>query len=279
MIKTYRTSGRAIDRRKNYILILDVETSGNLTANDSSIVYDLGGSIIDTTGGTHEEFSFLIEEIFMPYDEGKSYMQSAYYGWKLPYYTRKAQNGEISIVSFWDARKHIHDLIKRYNIKIAMAHNARFDSKALNNTIRYLTASKERNFLPYGVEWWCTMTMAQHTLKTDKRYSAWCDEKPQTRRTEKRGWVKLTAEVLYQYISGDDNFVEEHTGLADVRIEKKIFWYIKNNYNFSEVYKSPWGMKFEDKQKRLKKHKIKPHRNTRFQWDIYQIAKSQKSLV
>jgi hypothetical protein len=33
----------------------------------------------------------------------------------------------------------------------------------------------------------------------------------------------LTAEILYRYITGDDNFTESHTGLEDVLIEKEIF--------------------------------------------------------
>ena len=35
--------------------------------------------------------------------------------------------------------------------------------------------------------------------------------------------VKLTAEILYRYISGKQDFVEAHTGLEDVQIEKEIF--------------------------------------------------------
>ena len=31
------------------------------------------------------------------------------------------------------------------------------------------------------------------------------------------------AEVLYRYISGNDSFIEKHTGLEDVMIEKEIF--------------------------------------------------------
>ena len=34
---------------------------------------------------------------------------------------------------------------------------------------------------------------------------------------------RLTAEVLWRYISNDINFIESHTGLEDVRIEKEIF--------------------------------------------------------
>jgi hypothetical protein len=34
---------------------------------------------------------------------------------------------------------------------------------------------------------------------------------------------RLTAEVLYRYITGDNSFIESHTGLEDVTIEKEIF--------------------------------------------------------
>jgi hypothetical protein len=34
---------------------------------------------------------------------------------------------------------------------------------------------------------------------------------------------RYTAEVLYRYFTGDTTFSEEHTGLADVKIESMIF--------------------------------------------------------
>ena len=33
----------------------------------------------------------------------------------------------------------------------------------------------------------------------------------------------MTAEVLYRYIKGNKDFIESHTGLEDVMIEKEIF--------------------------------------------------------
>ena len=34
---------------------------------------------------------------------------------------------------------------------------------------------------------------------------------------------RTTAEILYRYLSGNNDFVEEHTGLEDVLIEIEIF--------------------------------------------------------
>lgn len=33
----------------------------------------------------------------------------------------------------------------------------------------------------------------------------------------------MKAEVIYKYISGNNDFIESHTGLEDVMIEKEIF--------------------------------------------------------
>jgi hypothetical protein len=38
-----------------------------------------------------------------------------------------------------------------------------------------------------------------------------------------RGRVRATAEILYRYITLNTDFIEDHTGLEDVLIEKEIF--------------------------------------------------------
>ena len=40
---------------------------------------------------------------------------------------------------------------------------------------------------------------------------------------KKNGTPRATAEILYKYISGNNDFEESHTGLEDVLIEKEIF--------------------------------------------------------
>jgi len=83
-----------------------------------------------------------------------------------------------------------------------------------------LTKSKYRFFLPYGVELWDTLKMAQDTICKQKTYITWAKSNGFTM---KNGRVRATAEILYKYISGNIDFIEEHTGLADVLIEKEIF--------------------------------------------------------
>lgn len=203
-----------IDKRKNYYLTIDTETTNGF---DDPIVYDIGGCIHDKKGNVMETFSFIIYETFCGM---KDLMQSAYYAEKIPMYQEQINKGERKIVRFVTAKKHIKNLCDKYNVKAIIAHNMRFDYRATTRTQRYLTKSKYRFFLPYGIELWDTLKMAQDTICKQKTYIKWANKNGFTMNN---GKVRATAEILYKYISGNIDFIEEHTGLADVLIEKEIF--------------------------------------------------------
>jgi DNA polymerase III epsilon subunit-like protein len=113
-------------------------------------------------------------------------------------------------------------MMKRYNAKIAAAHNAGFDARALNNTQRYLSKSKYRYFFPYGTEWWDTLKMANDIYGNQPSYRRFCERHGyMTKHRTPR--VRLTAEILHRYLTGDNDFEESHTGLEDVKIEANIF--------------------------------------------------------
>ncbi len=203
-----------IDNRKSYYLTIDTETANNL---DNPIVFDIGGAVHDKKGKVLETFSFIIKEVFYEMPE---LMQECFYLVKIPQYNAQIYKGERKVVSLYEAKKHIDELCKKYHIKAIIAHNARFDYRATTTTQRYLTSSKYRYFLPYGVELWDTLKMAQDTICKQQSYINWCVKHNYTK---KNGAPRATAEILYKYITGDNDFVESHTGLEDVLIEKKIF--------------------------------------------------------
>ena len=53
-------------------------------------------------------------------------------------------------------------------------------------------------------------------------YRVWCE---QNGYITKNNQCRFSAEVLYKYITGNDDFIESHTGLEDVMIEKDILAY------------------------------------------------------
>ena len=203
-----------IDRRKSYYIVFDTETANGL---DDPIVYDLGFAVIDKNGNVYEKHSFVIGEVFFGM---KELMQGAYYAEKIPQYIEQIKKGERKVVSLYTAKKIFAQACKEYNVKAVIAHNARFDYRATSKTQRYLTKSKYRFFLPYGVEIWDTMKMANDTICKQVHYKEFCYNNGYL---TKNGRVRKTAEILYRYISGEHDFIESHTGLEDVMIEKEIF--------------------------------------------------------
>lgn len=203
-----------IDKRKAYYLTIDTETANTM---DDPMVYDIGGCIHDKQGNVYETFSFVIYEV---YREMRSLMENAYYSYKLPIYEKELKMGSRKMVQYHTAKKHIAKLCEKYNVKAIIAHNARFDYRATATTQRYLTCSKYRYFLPYGIPIWDTLKMAQDTICKQPTYRKWCENNGYCM---KNGKPRATAEILYKYISCNDDFIEEHTGLADVLIEKEIF--------------------------------------------------------
>lgn len=202
-----------IDRRKNYYLVVDTETANGL---DCPIVYDIGGVIVDKKGKIYETFSFVIYDVFK---EMSDLMQTAYYADKIPMYLEQLKKGERKFVRYSTARKIVKELCDRYDVTAIVAHNMRFDYLATANTERYLTKSKHRYFFPYGIPLFDTLRMARDTICKQKLYQKFCVENGYV---TKNGKPKATAEILYRYITGNNDFIEEHTGLADVLIEKEI---------------------------------------------------------
>jgi len=203
-----------MDKRKTYYLTIDTETANSM---DDPMMYDIGGAIHDKQGKVYETFSFVIYEVFCA---DRRLFDTAYYAKKRPIYEAQIVEGSRRIVSVTTAQRHIRELCKRYNVKAIIAHNARFDYKSTNTTLRYLTKSKMRFFLPYGVPVWDTLRMAQDTICKQKTYIRFCETNGFV---TKNGKPRATAEILYRYISGNTEFDEDHTGLEDVLIEKEIF--------------------------------------------------------
>lgn len=223
----YNLTDKKIDRRRHYIIMMDTETANTITADNGkldltqALVYDIGWQVTDKHGNLYEEKSYLIKEIF---EWEKDLMTSSYYADKIPQYLEDVANGKRVVASFYEVRKDFLDTMKRYDTKTVAAHNMRFDNRSTNNTQRWLTKSKYRFFFPYGTELWDTMKMANDVIATTPSYKKFCLENGFTTK-HKTPRPKVTAEILYRYISHDLNFVEEHRGLEDVDIERQIMAY------------------------------------------------------
>ena len=213
-----------MDKRRKYYMGLDTETCNGIMVNDKldlsqSLVYDIGWAICDKHGNVYKTRSFVLYETFVGM---KDVMTSAYYAEKIPNYWNEIQSGQRKLVSIWTAWKAFKDDLKEYGITNVFAHNAGFDVRALNNTIRYISDSKFRFFFPRSVEIWDTLKMSRQVIGKQKTYIRFCNENGYMTK-HKVPQCRLTAEILYRYISGIEDFDESHTGLEDVLIETVIF--------------------------------------------------------
>ena len=213
-----------IDRRIRYMVGLDTETCNGLNLADGkvdltqSLVYDIGWAVTDKRGKIYKTRSFVVAETFL---DMKDVMKSAYYAEKIPRYWEDIKAGTREIKTLMSIRKILFKDMKEYNINIVFAHNASFDVRALNNTVRYVTKSHFRWFFAYGTEIWDTLKMARQAIGKQKSYITWCVNNGYLTK-HKVPRVRLTAEILYRYLSGNKDFIESHTGLEDVIIETKI---------------------------------------------------------
>ena len=182
-------------------------------------VYDLGIQIVDKEGYVYDEYSIVNGDVFWGMPEA---MKEAYFADKRPQYVADILAGKRKVLNTWQIYKLVRDLCEEYNIKACVAHNARFDVKALNATMRYQTKSRCRWFFPYEMPMWDTMKMANDTICKQKRYKEFCEENGYMT-NHATPQVRKTAEIIWRYLTDDVTFEEEHTGLADVEIEAQIF--------------------------------------------------------
>ena len=215
---------KKIDKRVNYRLVIDTETCPvdkdlQEVLPSNMWTYDIGWAIVDKRGKVYKTRSFVNADIFLA---EKELMNSAYYADKIPMYWKQIKSGERVLTSWYAIKKTLRKDMAEYGVKEVYAHNMRFDYGTLNNTERWLTKSKYRYFFPYGTEICDTLKMARQVIGTMPTYRKFCQENGYL---TKNGQLRFTAEILYRFISKDNTFVESHTGLEDVLIEKEILAY------------------------------------------------------
>ena len=196
----------------NYIVI-DTETTNGF---DDPLVYDCGWAVINDEGEVLKARSYVVADVFC----NEELMKDAYFADKIPQYVADIADGKRKMAWFENVKKVLRKDCKKFNVTAIMAHNMRFDYRSCTRSQRYITKSANRWFYAYGVELGDTLRMARETFGHDEDYKNFCSENSYTL---KNGSPRMTAEILYRYLSGNKEFEEEHTGLADVMIEKEIF--------------------------------------------------------
>ena len=194
-------------------IVLDTETTNSL---DDPIAYDIGFAVVDEEGKVYETHSYVVADVFLD----NELMETAFFADKIPTYWEDIKNGKRFLRRLKTIKFILKDVCVQHNVTKIIAHNAIFDYKSCNYSQRYLTSSKYRYFFPYGIEIWDSLKMAREIFGKDSNYISFCEMNNYVTSYNK---PRFTAEILYKYLSKDNNFTESHTGLEDVMIEKEIF--------------------------------------------------------
>lgn len=210
----YGGKGEKGMRKKDLYIVGDIETANFA---EDALAYDVGLAIIDRKGNVYDRKSFIVSEIFV---NEPDLMKSAYYAHKIPEYLAEIERGGREVATFYKVVALLKEWNTKYKPKAFLAYNAFFDMSGLNRTQRYITKSKYRYALPYGLQVQCIWHMACQTICSQKKYYDFCIKNGFV---SKAGNISTSAETVYRFLTNDPIFQEEHKGLEDVEIEAKIF--------------------------------------------------------
>lgn len=248
--------------RKKYYLTLDCETATlpfisewNLTSKDKQkiaiakpLVYDLGWVISDRLGNIVKKASYLIQETFFV----PNVFNTAYYKDKRPLYMDKLEKGFIKVGTWKSVTNELEEDMQ--NCDIIFAYNACFDfKKAIPFTERYINALYSNNYQAWedsqrkkckdlieGCDSPKNETylhpvfefrnhkyplcdlwgLACDRLINIDKYRNYCLDNELL--TNSAIYFKTSAEISFQYLLNQHDFIEEHTALADAEIETQI---------------------------------------------------------
>lgn len=201
-----------------YILVLDTEAAQlcrRLTP--FNVGYVVGDT---TTGDIVAERDYIIEGPWRALNDAPSYDVSFVGTPKHDRYKERVCSGALKALPA-DAisRTLFRDMVE-WGIDSIYAHNAAFDRRACGVLD-----------IPASVPWRCTMRAWYSTMPAG--YKRWCKN---TRHLTGTGRPSATAENICRWLFRDEKFREEHTALADARVEFEIA-----RYELSRHRKVKWG--------------------------------------
>lgn len=203
-------------RKKNIpdgkkVIVLDTETLGVF----DSRIYDLGyviGNLAD--GSIVKARDYINSEIY----DNERLMQTAYYANKKPIYEERLADGYCKKTKWKYIIGMLSRDIKEYEVDGIYAYNSRFDTRAIAITCD--RCGVKSNPTADGIaDIWKGMT-DPHITETEE-YKAFCRANGfMTKHRKPRCQAK--AETVFRYLTGQTDYVEEHTALEDSKIEWAI---------------------------------------------------------
>ena len=190
------------------ILVLDTETLGVADPR----VYNLGWLVYNTVDGkVISARDYLIKELY----DNRELMNSAYYANKIPLYEEMLADGKCRRIKWGYALRRLAREMK--GVDGIYAFNSGFDVRSIAKTCEML---KSKNPTADGIsDIW--KGLANPNITSTREYQEFC--KAHGKMTKhKTPRCRENAETLFAYLTGNPNYIEQHTALADCEIELAI---------------------------------------------------------
>lgn len=193
------------------IVVFDTETT-NL---EKPFCYNIGYVIFDTdTEKTVLKREFVIEQVW----HNPMLFSTAYYANKRELYVTRMKARKIIMDKYgYVCQQMIRDF-KAYEVTYAYAYNAPFDTKVFAWNCEWFKCNNPFDNIEILDIRGCVHEFIAHS----KAFQDFCER--QEKFTES-GNYSTTAETLFQFLTGNSDFEEEHTALADSEIELEILLY------------------------------------------------------
>lgn len=206
------------------IMILDTET----TSLDKPFCYDISWVIADTDTRNIVDFKCnVVEQVW----HNLPLFESAYYKDKRPKYIAMMRKHDAVMNKWGYIMQDMKRDIKKYEVAAVYAYNSDFDDKAIAFNCDWFKCINPLETIPVYDIW----GYASEFITCESEYPQFCEEHE---RFTDSGNYKGSAEVVYQYLTDNPDFVEEHMGLFDSEIETQIlFACIDRGANFDTTYK------------------------------------------
>jgi len=191
------------------ICVFDTETTGL----DKPFCYNIGYVIVDTeTEETLLKKDFVVEQVW----HNLPLFETAYYAEKRPLYVNAMKSRKTTMKKFGYITREMARDFENYNIENAYAFNSPFDERVFNfNCEWFKCINPFDNVKIFDIRAFAIDILA------DRHYKAFCEK---YELFTESGNYSTTAESFYRYISGNIDFDEAHTALADSEIEAEILF-------------------------------------------------------
>lgn len=194
-----------------YVIVLDTETVDINTC----FCYDLSYLIMRKEDGVTVDFkTYVVEQVW----HNLPLFESAYYKEKRPKYVQMMRRHDMVMNKWGYIMQELARDIKKYNVTGVYAYNSDFDDKVVAFNCDWFHCINPLETVPVYDIWGYT----SECITCTEAYQDFCEA---NERFTDAGNFKSSAEVVYQWVTNNPEFVEEHMGLFDAEIEAEILYW------------------------------------------------------